>query len=128
MKKIIFSLITLLIIFSLFSCKNENLVQKGSSEYIAEVEQWHQKRIARLFEETGWLNLAGLYWLREGENKFGSAEDNDIIFPSGPEHIGSLFLKDSVVTIKVIPGVEVFQVMADQPLTEQNGNPVSEMV
>ena len=128
MKKIIFSLITLLIIFSLFSCKNENLVQKGSSEYIAEVEQWHQKRIARLFEETGWLNLAGLYWLREGENKFGSAEDNDIIFPSGPEHIGSLFLKDSVVTIKVIPGVEVFQVMADQPLSEQNGNPVSEMV
>jgi uncharacterized protein (DUF1684 family) len=87
-------------------------------EHIKEVEEWHQKRIARLYEETGWLNLAGLFWLKAGDNKFGSAKDNDIIFPSGPEHIGTLTLKDSVVTIKVNPGVEVLH----------NGTPVTEMV
>jgi uncharacterized protein (DUF1684 family) len=90
----------------------------ASPEHLKDVEEWHKKRIARLYEETGWLNLAGLFWLDEGENKFGSAKDNNIIFPSGPEHIGSLFLKDSVVTIKVNPGIEVLH----------NGNPVTEIV
>lgn len=107
------------IIFILFlSGCGEDLSQKGSPEYIAEVEKWHQRRAERLKEEDGWLNLVGLFWLNEGRNRFGSAEDNDIIFPSGPEYIGSLFLKDSVVTISVNPGVEVLS----------EGKPVTEMV
>ena len=118
MKKNIFFLAILTIALLIYSCKNENLVQKGSPEYISEVEQWDQKRISRLKEETGWLNLAGLFWLKEGENKFGSAKNNDIIFPFGPGQIGSLFLTDSIVTIKVNPGVEVLH----------NGTSVSEMI
>jgi len=118
MKKNIFFLAILTIALLIYSCKNENLVQKGSPEYISEVEQWDQKRISRLKEETGWLNLAGLFWLKEGENKFGSEKNNDIIFPFGPGHIGSLFLIDSIVTIKVNPGVEVLH----------NGTSVSEMI
>jgi uncharacterized protein (DUF1684 family) len=108
MKRTLFLFIIFLTLLSIFSCKkNETLEQKGSPEYIKEINTWHQKRIARLKEETGWLNLVGLFWLKDGENKFGSSNDNDIIFPSGPEHIGSLFLKDSVVTINVMPGVPV---------------------
>ena len=108
MKNKLFLFIILLTLLSIFSCKkNETFEQKGSPKYITEINNWHQKRIARLKEETGWLNLVGLFWLKDGENKFGSAKDNDIIFPSGPEHIGSLFLKDSIVTIHVLPGVPV---------------------
>ena len=118
MKKNIFFLAILTIALLIHSCKNETLVQKGSPAYISEVEQWDQKRISRLKEETGWLNLAGLFWLKEGENKFGSAKNNDIIFPFGPGQIGSLFLIDSIVTIKVNPGVEVLH----------NGTSVSEMI
>jgi len=118
MQKFILLLLTQIIVAAFCSCKNDILVQKGSPAYISEVEQWDQKRISRLKEETGWLNLAGLFWLKEGENKFGSAKNNDIIFPSGPELIGSLFLKDSIVTIKVNPGVEVLH----------NGTSVSEMI
>jgi len=118
MKKNIFFLTSLSLTLLIYSCKNENLVQKGSPEYISEVEQWDQKRISRLKEETGWLNLAGLFWLKEGENKFGSEKNNDIIFPFGPGQIGSLFLIDSIVTIKVNPGVEVLH----------NGTSVSEMI
>jgi len=118
MKKNIFFLAILTITLLIYSCKNEHLVQKGSPEYISEVEQWDQKRISRLKEETGWLNLAGLFWLKEGENKFGSEKNNDIIFPFGPGQIGSLFLIDSIVTIKVNPGVEVLH----------NGTSVSEMI
>ena len=98
-----------------FGCSTEK--DKGSPEYIREVKQWDQKRISRLKEETGWLNLVGLFWLKEGTNSFGSAKDNDIIFPSGPAHIGKFFLKDSVVTITVVPDVEVLN----------DGNPVTEM-
>lgn len=107
-----------ILVLSFYSCNNEKLFQKGSAEYISEIEQWHQKRIARLKEETGWLNLVGLFWLSQGENSFGSAKDNDIIFPSGPGHIGSLILQDSIVTIKVLSGVPVFS----------NENPVTEMI
>jgi uncharacterized protein (DUF1684 family) len=81
---------------------------KGSAEYIKSIRQWHEKRIARLKSETGWLNLAGLYWLKEGSNTFGSAGDNEIIFPENAQaHIGTLTLKDSTVTVEIIPGIAV---------------------
>lgn len=41
-----------------------------------EVEQWRAKRLASLTSETGWLTLAGLFWLQEGENTFGRAASN----------------------------------------------------
>ena len=31
------------------------------------------KRVENLKEENGWLNLAGLYWLKPGENTFGTS-------------------------------------------------------
>ena len=116
MKKIVFLLIALKMALSLYSCKTETLEQKGSPEYISEVQEWYQKRISRLKEETGWLNLVGLYWLKDGENKFGSAKDNDIVFPSGLEYIGSLFLQDSTVTIKVLPDAIVLN--DEKPIKE----------
>lgn len=118
MKKIIFLFTAFFTLLSIYSCKNEIFDQKGTPEYISELNEWHQKRIARLKEETGWLNLVGLFWLKDGENKFGSAKDNHIIFPSGPKHIGSLLLQDSLVTINVLPGVSVFN----------NEQPVKEMI
>jgi uncharacterized protein len=96
----------------------ESLKQKASPGYLEEVNQWHERRQARLKEETGWLNLAGLFWLKEGNNTIGSARDNNIVFHSGPAYIGNLILKDSVVTLKVNDGVEVLS----------EGKPVKEMV
>jgi hypothetical protein len=40
------------------------------------VEQWKARRLASLTSETGWLTLAGLYWLKPGENTFGRAKSN----------------------------------------------------
>ena len=34
--------------------------------YVAEVDAWHEGRIARLTDETGWLTLVGLHPLPEG--------------------------------------------------------------
>ena len=42
----------------------------------ASVEQWRSARVASLTSDNGWLTLAGLYWLKEGENTFGRAPGN----------------------------------------------------
>lgn len=43
--------------------------------------EWLQKREAGLKAENGWLNLAGLYWLKPGLNTFGSKKGNALVFP-----------------------------------------------
>ncbi|MDR3627315.1 MAG: DUF1684 domain-containing protein [Ignavibacteriaceae bacterium] len=83
--------------------------EKGDAAYIASINQWHQARIERLKKENGWLNLAGLYWLSEGENSFGSDPSNKIIFPKdkAPAFIGSIILKDGKASIKINKGINV---------------------
>jgi hypothetical protein len=82
-----------------------------------ETRAWHQKRVSNLTSEDGWLTLVGLHWLKEGDNRFGSAEEkNDLVFPAGtPEHIGTLTLKGGKVTLAVQPGVPLTR--AGQPFT-----------
>lgn len=45
------------------------LVMGGESD---QEQQWRDERLKALTSETGWLNVIGLYWLTEGENKFGT--------------------------------------------------------
>lgn len=98
-----------LIFISLFASCQKPLEEKGDAKYVQEIKDWHNKRINNLKKENGWLNLTGLFWLNEGVNKFGSDKTNDIIFPEGkaPAFIGTLTLKDSVVTLIVNKGIEV---------------------
>jgi uncharacterized protein len=51
--------------------------------YIASVEKWRADYEADLKSDHGWLSVAGLFWLHEGENKFGSDPANDIVLPDG---------------------------------------------
>jgi len=120
MKKTLFLFAALLTLLSIYSCKNETLEAKGSPEYFEEIKQWDQKRMERLKADDGWLNLVGRSWLKPGENKFGSAKDNDIVIESNkvPDYMGVFVFQDSTVTMKVNDGVEVLF----------NGNPVKEMV
>lgn len=100
--------LTFFIIIILIGC-TKKIEEKGSAEYVLEINEWHAKRIENLKKENGWLNLVGLFWLKEGENKFGSDKSNYIIFPdSAPRFMGSFFLKDSTVEMKVNKGVEIF--------------------
>lgn len=105
MKNISSIIYTLIIVIITFSCNEK---PKGSPEYISEIEQWKSKRIENLKKETGWLNLVGLYWLIEGENTFGSASNNDLVFPEfAPKLIGRFIKKDSVITLKVENGIDI---------------------
>lgn len=78
--------------------------------YATEIATWREERLARLKAEGGFLTLAGLYWLEEGDNHFGSAEDNDLIFPeTTPAHIGTFTLKAGAVSLTVLPGIDLLR-------------------
>jgi len=47
--------------------------------------------------------LAGLFWLKPGENSFGTDPRSSIVFPKGPVHAGSFILQDKKVTVKFDP-------------------------
>ena len=71
--------------------------------HLQDVEQWHSKRVENLKGPQGWLNVSGLFWLKEGMNTFGSAENNDVVFPAEKigEHLGYFMLKNDTVTLEV---------------------------
>jgi len=74
--------------------------------YRQEIEAWRQSRLAGLKREDGWLTLVGLFWLEEGENRFGSDAGNRVVFPAGkaPAVAGSLERHGNAVTVKASPG------------------------
>jgi len=45
----------------------------------ADVEQWRAQRLAALTNDTGWLTLTGLFWLKPGDNTFGRAPSNALV-------------------------------------------------
>jgi uncharacterized protein (DUF1684 family) len=58
------------------------------ASYQHSIEQWRADRVARLTAPDGWLSLVGLEWLQAGDNRVGSAADNDIVLKVGPAHLG----------------------------------------
>jgi len=64
----------------------------------------------------GFLNLAGLYWLEEGDNTFGADSLNNIVFPNDlPDKIGNFQLSDNIVSIlNPIKGLTIDSLMAEE--------------
>ncbi|MET0622765.1 MAG: DUF1684 domain-containing protein [Pyrinomonadaceae bacterium] len=80
--------------------------QAAGASYEQELEQWKAKRLASLKSEDGWLSLIGLFWLKEGETRFGSDPAGEIVLPEGkaPAHAGTLRLAGGKVTLAATPG------------------------
>lgn len=82
----------------------------------AEVEAFRAQRDARLRRPDGWLTLAGLFWLDEGANSFGSDPANRIVLPAGiPGCMGELVLDRASVRVQTAPGVVMTS--GGQPVT-----------
>jgi uncharacterized protein len=85
--------------------------------YQKEIGQWQSERLVSLTREDSWLSLVGLFWLKEGENKFGSDAANPIVLPKdkAPRLAGSLWLENGRVRLVARPGVEI--IADDNPVT-----------
>jgi uncharacterized protein (DUF1684 family) len=80
----------------------------GCTAYETELATWRARREDDLRREHGWLALAGLYWLSDGEHRLGADPRSDIVFPPGsPRQIGTVTLKDGQVHLHAAPGVDV---------------------
>lgn len=65
------------------------LAQAADSNYLRQVQQYRALREAELKKDDGWLTVAGLFRLKEGDNRVGSAQGNEIALPSSaPAHMG----------------------------------------
>ena len=79
------------------------------NEHTKEIKEWQKRRVEGLKRNDGWFTLAGLFWLKEGENTFGSDKSNDIIFPEGiPGFIGKTILDNGIVTTFINDNVQVY--------------------
>jgi hypothetical protein len=89
-----------LIVYVFQGCQPEESVIADPIAYKAEMDTWKKERIERLKSKTGWLNLAGLLWLEEGENSFGSDSSNRVIFPQkAAPFCGKIILKEDQLTL-----------------------------
>ena len=59
-----------------------------------DLQSWKDSRVKSLTRPHGWLSLIGMEWFHNGDTKIGSASDNDIVLPHGPEYIGIFKLEN----------------------------------
>jgi uncharacterized protein len=114
------SLLIIILLLAVNCTRNDLGKAPVPNNYLQELEEWKADRMESLTNPTGWMKLAGMYFLEEGENSFGSGEGVDIQFPKGmiPEYAGIITLKNGVVTMSVAGGVNI----------THDGNPVEQMI
>ena len=89
--------------------------QLSKVDYAKSIAEYRTQRESKLKEPTGWLSLVGLYWLKEGINSFGAADDNNIIIPGiTTETIGAYQKTGDEIFFGKVEGVEVL---------DENGEP-----
>ena len=106
MQLIRFALLIALTSALLGACGSRERFDPAAHE--AEILDWRVGRLERLKGPTGYLNLAGLYWLDQETTTIGSAADNDIVLPAiAAPYVGSLGLTTEGVVMHVTDGVDV---------------------
>jgi uncharacterized protein (DUF1684 family) len=101
---------TILLLAMLAACAKplkEKETDVDPEVYKKEIEAWQAKRNEYQVSEKGWVNLAGLFWLNEGINSFGSEKNNALVFPAGkiPEKAGYFIVQGNTVSVRANQGV-----------------------
>jgi uncharacterized protein len=96
------------------------------ASYRVAVEKWRQQREASLKSDHGWLTVSGLFWLHEGENRFGSSPVNDIVLPEGetPAEAGIFEFRGGKTTLHADAGVAI--TLDGKPVTTAEIRPDSD--
>jgi uncharacterized protein len=85
-----------------------------AASYRQSFERWKSELVED--RKENWLPLAGLFWLKAGENSFGADRNNAIVFPKGPKHAGVFTRNGKEVALSLAPGVRA--TVAGKPVTE----------
>jgi uncharacterized protein (DUF1684 family) len=78
-------------------------------EFEADVTKWREERTDWFRNnEKSWLGLAGLFWLKEGNNSFGSdPKCNFVLPPTAPKKAGIFVFNKGEVTVKTELNVKI---------------------
>lgn len=77
--------------------------KEASPEQLTNWANWKVDRMTELKSKEGFVNLAGLYWLEEGQHTFGSDSSNSVIFPAEfPAQSGIFNVQNGVVTLSEV--------------------------
>jgi uncharacterized protein (DUF1684 family) len=87
--------------------------EQPEQAYRAEIEQWRTRYEERLKAEDGWLALAGLHWLKEGDNWVGTIPTSTIRLGKGPATLGNFRLEQGKVKASFVTAVPVSIVRGD---------------
>jgi uncharacterized protein (DUF1684 family) len=81
---------------------------QAQTDYVKAVEKWRSDEEADLKKETGWLTVAGLFWLKEGINTVGAGRDFDVRLTDNfkQKKFGEIDFKNGGASLKVESGVE----------------------
>jgi uncharacterized protein (DUF1684 family) len=91
-------------------------VAPPANSYEASIRQFQHEHEAALTTDTGWLTVAGLFFLSQPQTTFGSDPLSDIVLPeSAPAHAGTFELRNKKVSVKAAPGVTFL--LGDKPVT-----------
>jgi len=82
---------------------------RKASDYTTSIETWRRERVQRLTADDGWLTVAGLYWLEEGDNRAGTESGSRILLPPGtaPPRMGVFRRAKDDVTFTADPSATV---------------------
>jgi hypothetical protein len=79
-----------------------------AGDYQKQIKAWQQRREAGLRSPTGWLTLAGLFWLNQGKNTIGSGETSDFLLPKdAPTQVGVFEVSGREVKFRNLTGADV---------------------
>lgn len=81
-------------------------IASGQDAYRARLKKWRAAREAELKADDGYLTLVGLYWLKDGANRFGTDATNEIVLPEGSTrpHAGALEFHEGQTTLRMESG------------------------
>jgi uncharacterized protein (DUF1684 family) len=98
------------------------------SAYKAAIAKWRASVEADLKSDEGWLNVAGLFWLKPGSNPIGSSADASVRLPatvSGPD-AGSIEFANGHITLHASPALHA--TLNGSPVTDITLRPESDKV
>ncbi|HJY89637.1 MAG TPA: DUF1684 domain-containing protein [Candidatus Acidoferrum sp.] len=94
------------VVFALVALLSFHVSAANDANYQQSVEKWRHDYQAKLTSDTGWLTVAGLFWMHEGENSFGSDQKNNIVLPAGaPAFAGVFSFHDGKTSVRLNTGV-----------------------
>lgn len=81
---------------------------QAQTDYAKGIEKWRSEREANLKTETGWLTVAGLFWLKEGINTVGAGEKFDVRLTENFKQgkFGEIEFKEGKAILKVGKRIE----------------------